>query len=61
MHEQDSTLDAVRKARREISARFDHDLGKLGEHYMDLQRADERQDTRATGTEPDHKEHAIRA
>lgn len=31
-------IDRIRRARHEISARFDHDPRKLVEHYMELQK-----------------------
>jgi hypothetical protein len=31
-------VDRIRRTRREISARFDHDPVKLVEHYMELQK-----------------------
>ena len=30
-------IDEIRRIRREISAKFDHDLNKLGEHYRKLE------------------------
>jgi hypothetical protein len=33
----DDVIEEVRKIRRQISARFDHDPVKLGEYYMELQ------------------------
>jgi len=32
----DYELDEIRRIRREISARFDHDVNKLCEYYMKL-------------------------
>jgi hypothetical protein len=34
----DDAIEEVREIRMQISARFDHDLDKLAEHYMELQR-----------------------
>jgi hypothetical protein len=34
----DDAVEEVRKIRRQISARFDHDPVKLVEHYMERQR-----------------------
>ena len=34
----DPPIDEVREARWRISARFDHDLKRLVEHYMELQK-----------------------
>lgn len=31
-------IDQIRRVRREISAKFDHDPRKLAEHYMELQK-----------------------
>jgi len=31
-------IDEIRRIRREISARFDHDVGKLIAHYQALER-----------------------
>lgn len=36
--EADDIIEEVREIRRQISARFDHDLDKLAEHYMELQK-----------------------
>jgi hypothetical protein len=33
----DYELDEIRRIRREISARFDHDVSKLVEHYQALE------------------------
>ena len=33
----DPTISRIRTARKEISARFGHDLERLGEHYMKRQ------------------------
>ena len=30
-------IDEIRRIRREISARFDHDASKLGEYYRELE------------------------
>ena len=32
----DYEIDEIRRIRREISARFDHDASKLGEYYREL-------------------------
>ena len=34
-------IDEIRRIRREISARFDHDFGKLVAHYQALERIPE--------------------
>ena len=34
----DYEIDAIRRIRREISARFDHDVGKLIAHYQALEK-----------------------
>lgn len=34
----DDVIEEVREIRRRISARFDNDPAKLGEHYMELQK-----------------------
>lgn len=34
----DYEIDEIRRIRREISARFDHDVGKLIAHYQALER-----------------------
>ena len=34
----DDAVEEVREIRMQISARFDHDLHKLAEHYMELQK-----------------------
>ena len=34
----DYELDEIRRIRREISARFDHDVGKLIAHYQALEK-----------------------
>ena len=34
----DYELDEIRRIRRKISARFDHDVGKLIAHYQALER-----------------------
>ena len=34
----DDAIEEVRVIRMQISARFDHDLDKLAEHYMELQK-----------------------
>jgi hypothetical protein len=34
----DDAIEEVREIRRRISARFDHDPVKLGEHYMEFQK-----------------------
>ena len=34
----DDAVEEVRAIRMQISARFDHDLDKLAEHYMELQK-----------------------
>lgn len=34
----DDAVEEVREIRMRISARFDHDLDKLAEHYMELQK-----------------------
>jgi len=36
MKKSDPTLDRIRKARHEISARFNHDPDALVAHYMEL-------------------------
>jgi len=41
----DPTIDEIRRVRHEISAKFDHDIGRLVEYYMKLQ--DEDQDREA--------------
>lgn len=41
----DPTIDEIRRVRHEISAKFDHDIGRLVEYYMKLQ--DEEQDREA--------------
>ena len=34
----DYEIDEIRKIRRNISARFDHDIGKLIAHYQELEK-----------------------
>lgn len=36
--EAEGPIERVRRARHEISAKFDHDPRKLVEHYMELQK-----------------------
>ena len=33
----DAAISRIRAVRKEISAKFDHDLERLGEHYMKRQ------------------------
>ena len=33
----DYEIDEIRRIRREISAKFDHDASKLGEYYRELE------------------------
>jgi hypothetical protein len=49
----DKTIDEIRKVRKEISAEFDHDPKKLGEHYIKLQ---ERYEERLVKKETSKKE-----
>ena len=35
---EDPIISEIRRVRREISARFDHDVHRLGEHYMELEK-----------------------
>ena len=35
----DYEIDEIRRIRRKISARFDHDVGKLIAHYQELEEA----------------------
>jgi len=35
---EDPGIDWIRKIRHEISAKFDHDPKKLGEHYRELEK-----------------------
>lgn len=37
----DPTIDEIRRVRHEISAKFDHDIGRLVEYYMKLQDEDQ--------------------
>ena len=34
----DPIISEIRRARHEISARFSHDVRRLGEHYMEIER-----------------------
>lgn len=36
--DEDPGIDWIRKIRHEISAKFDHDPKKLGEHYRELEK-----------------------
>lgn len=37
-NDDDPVIDEVRKVRRQISARFDHDPARLIAHYLELQK-----------------------
>ena len=54
-------LDEIRRIRREISARFDHDVGKLVAHYQALEREYRKSGKYKFADLPDEKPEAVKS